>query len=1193
MVSLKSIFKKIVLPVFIFSVFLGAGKSSFAEPLNFDIIVPVNEKYDPYPLKKLETEFFNTVFPTGSNTAPDLSLSRDDFSTDEDYARYQEIVTARQENGENLIDEDGYYYPTLTLHIGSGNTEDLITLSTSILRYYLVSEDGDIINQDEVGSSTEKEAFARIYSVEGFESNNVQIGDKNSNVKYDVTYRSDYTLDGDTVDVFHVVKSATDDKESWMFLTEGLITETDDDLYPLIVVNAMNRTYFDPNGPSVDKNGVYTWTYYQEVDGLRLIPINPEKDGDCFTVVHFDENTPADNNTLPLKGAGNIESYKVLIEGSLIESDAVYFDYYKDLLNITNEVRELENVSYEIRVSDGASDIANGEILASEVKNISGLFYNFQFYADYNTLLNQNTDTFDIVLKGSSSNSTGSNKVTVTVVLDDIKLPKINIDKINVSNNTTKKLWDSIGLDSTAATTYSTANFTAGSDDAIPTIRDNDGNDGNYAKAGDSISISIGYTASCGEYKLSENSYITLFLDNNILNITPSLITETDAAYNVSLNNFIGGGIAYLVLKNTIDPSNMGDNEKIELLYIDNIEASDEAVALDPGGTIYPEYINASVANTLSYSSSEDIPFNPSSSTRELTKLTQGITGVRAFLTIFDYDSSKSDIERYNTEVDPDIINPVPHNSTLNSIPYGDHYYRIVANSTFEESVALDSHNNDGAYTVVKLIAIDKAGNIETENKENIDTILSQLSNAGLSGTVYEYFVDTIDPYIKVSLEKIADANGLPLSGNVPFKNKDTLRLALDLHDYNLYSYRTTALNPVLTNSGLTSNPDFSFPIAETKHEVDSLENISIDFTVENSTDTTSAGHIFGTATAKDKAGNESTASLIGELTNTIPTPVYIELYEQYWGDNWTNSATNILGDGTLSAADGTNTYSFSKGALKSNSSKPDIYITGIDTTGTDRVQFLKINIAGKGEVFYDHTLTTTTPEDLRLEEINSNDSNITNFYLIPNSKNIMTVTPVGPSGILGISYNPSGNVNSTYAVIDTEVNSDAMDTQTMNTAELNNSTGNYEFKLDFSNILELSGLKGYKIEGVTSSGNSISTSVVNYPTGETSLGSNYANHMALSATPSANLVSASIEKVITIDKDDLMQGSRAVLKVSVIDSLGSKKTFDLHYLLEEPSVELKAKTNNSNRLRKSYIRLVGDDGNKGFKVETLEETGE
>ena len=1184
MIFLKTISKKIILSFFILSSFLVTGKTSFAEALDFDIIVPVNETYDPYPLKKLDDDLFNLIYDTTDpdNITLDESLTEESFSSLKDpedgYNRYLEILTEE----ENLIDSDGYYYPTLTFHIGSGNTEELITVSTSVLEYYLVSEDGVIINEEELDSNVETEAFARIYSVVGFESNNVQIGDKTSNVKYDVTYRSDYTFSsGETIDVFHIVKSAEGaekDQEKWMFLTEGLMPR---DGTPLITVNAMNRTYFDPSGPNLDNSGLYTWSYYQEVNGLRLIPIDPEKDGDCFSVVQGDNNEKT--TSLPLSGAEDLDSYRVLIEGNLIESDAIYYDFYEDILNITNEMRELEYISYEIRISDGLSDLANGDLISSgRVDDIGGLFYKFKFYADYNALLATGSDAFDIILTGSSSNDTESNKVTVKLVLDDIKLPKININKLTVQNNTIRDLWQSMGLLQANVASYSTANFTADDDGAIPVLRDSDGNDGNYAKDGDSISIYLSYTSSCSGYTLSENSPITFFMRSKSLNINPnpSSITESEVVYSAMLTGFTENGIGYLLLKNSSAIS--GDEEGIELLYIDNVEAQGEAVALSPGGTILQNYINNS-NNTLGYSSSEDIAFDPNSTTRDLEQLLQGLSGTRAYLNIFDYDSKKSDIDRYNAANDPDITNPEPHNDSKKIEGYS-HYYRIINGSgSFEENISLNGHENDGEYDILKLIAVDKAGNIGTVNKNNLETILSELATAGFTNSVYQYYIDTIIPDITAKLEKTKDANGLDLTGEIPFKVYDTLKLSLTLDDYNLYSYNVSEFSPYLTVNGIDSSPlpDADFPVDKTILDTATPAIETIEFTVENSNDD---GTVSATATITDKAGNTNSSEIEGELLNSPPVAVSLELYEEYWGDNWMNK--NIEGDSGLKASSGVNEYRFSKGALISNSSSPDLYITNIDYLGKDRVKILGVNISGKGEIFYDHDTTTTSPEDIKLAEINNNDTSISGFYLIPDSKNTVTVTPYGTSGLPG----PPTTV---HIVIDTEVNSGSMDSQTMHTAAVNNSNGKYEFELDFKNILELAGLKGYKIASITNSGKSVSTSVVDYPVGDSSLTGNYEDHLGLFTTPFTELTGNSIEKVIRIDKADLKQGSRATIKVSVIDALGSQKSFDLNYLLVEPSVELKVKTKDSNRLRKSFIRLVGDDDEDGFNVETLEETGE
>ena len=102
-------------------------------------------------------------------------------------------------------------------------------------------------------------------------------------------------------------------------------------------------------------------------------------------------------------------------------------------------------------------------------------------------------------------------------------------------------------------------------------------------------------------------------------------------------------------------------------------------------------------------------------------------------------------------------------------------------------------------------------------------------------------------------------------------------------------------------------------------------------------------------------------------------------------------------------------TYSFSKGASGSGSTTPDIYIRGnskgnINNTGNDRVQVVSLDINGE-EKFYNHGNLSSGQDSLNLADVNSKDTAINGFYLLPNSKNTVKITPYGISGKKGNEY--------------------------------------------------------------------------------------------------------------------------------------------------------------------------------------------
>ncbi len=612
--------------------------------------------------------------------------------------------------------------------------------------------------------------------------------------------------------------------------------------------------------------------------------------------------------------------------------------------------------------------------------------------------------------------------------------------------------------------------------------------------------------------------------------------------YVFQLSNFVENGAAYINAGSTDE-----DSERIKVLYIDNQDPGGEAAASTE------EYINDS-SSSIVYSSDEE----GSGSSEE--ELTTGLTGTRAYINIFSYSSSESDIDA----ADPDIVGE-PHNgSSISDVKY----YRAVLenNSSFDDVISPDvsGHTNDGGYHIHKVMAVDKAGNVETSNKVSLASIALEVDS---SGAVSDYYVDTIKPVIDTSLKKTGDlypelesAFGLP--DELPFKNGDDVEVSCIVTDYNLDTYS-------IAENGISLTDNFGFPVSDTS---------TLSFTVENlTTDDSGTGYAFFTINAIDKAGNTSTEPVSGQLLNTPPSNVTLERYEEYRID-WMNSSTGISGYNNLE--DPTeNGYSFSKGALFSGSSKPDIYVTGeyygeIDKDGSDMVQLFRVDLNGETK-YYNHGKLSPGQSSLNLNDINTNDASINDFYLQANSKNTVKVTPYGASGVIGNEYTES-------IVIDTDINSDS---NMMSSGSYLSSSGKYSFELDFSQVSELSGLKAYKVSKITAkNGRSTITTYDN------SSSTTYTN---LSTVPSTILKASNVSDTILIDKGNLVPGSRSTLYADVVDALGSEKQVKFTLLVPEPSINLKAKTKSSSRVRSSGVKVVGETiDDRGFGVESVENSG-
>ena len=1136
MKDLKKYFNQIFLVVLIISVFFSTQKTLSAKPdveeIQLIIIVPINTDYDESPLKQLDSSLMDVIFTDTDHTIlAEPSTVSAAYSTDsKEYLDYMEIYTTYSDTGEMLIDGEGFYYPTVTEIIGTGDQEELITLNTTLVDYYMIDETGEVATDGET-------PYARVYSVV-IESNNVSINEKN--VKYELAFRSYDTMEEDGViyDVQHVVVSEIQD---WVRLSESTVSLTDQNLEAgdyTAVINGMSRTYLTA-APVFDNSlGVPVWDYYQDPGKISLFPTTPQEDYDCFSLTETLNGSSSTVNTLYL--INNTNDFSVSIEGKLISTDAVYFSFVNSEYQVDITDYYLNNLTIDIYMSDGTLDGYSGIPLFSDIRTEIGvLIYDFAFNVDYNSLLNTLTDSiqdsFDIVLTGTANNGK-----SVTVILDNIKLPTVRINSLTITNNTTEKLWESMGLSSELVERYSTANFINTGDSVADITAAGDGTDGNYAKEKDSITISLSYNIVSDSKYTFDDSIELLFNGLSASYGTKSTNLYTgEINYTFSLNNFSGNGVAYINAGTVTQ-----DSERIKILYIDNKDPDSEFAS------ITPTYINDSTYQ-LYYSCDEE----GKGDTEE--HLTTGYTGTRAYIDVFSYDSAQSDIEAYNANYGLSITG-VPHNGTFLS---NEKYCRVIFGYSGNVIVDETGHTNDGRYQINKVIAVDKAGNVQTENKTNVISIALQ---ADVSSTAFEYYVDTISPILSASLEKtqdfyteLNDVFNLPAA--VAFKNGDLLEIQINATDYNLDTYS------VSEDTSIDLTDSYSFPVSDTP---------ILTFTVESLSDS-AENYQFFTATATDKAGNSSTEPLTGQIINTAPSNVKLEIYEDY-KINWVNSSTGISGSSLLEDPTDTS-YRFSKGALFSNTSKPDIYITGgastsIDTVGDNRVQVLALDINGE-TVYYNYGDLSPDLAVLNLADINYSDPNIDDFYLTPNSKNTMDITPYGISGV-------KGNLYTENIVIDTDVNSDVT---IMSTGVYIPSSSKYQFELDFSNISELAGLAGYKVNKIDTKTNTIKTTYDN---------SSSVIYTDLSTTPSTTLIPpGGLTGTIEVDKTDVIPGSRSTLYVDLLDALGSEKQVKFTLLIPEPTISLKAKTSGSDRVMTSYVKVVGDSNNeKGFEIESIEE---
>lgn len=1101
---------------------------------------------------------FYFVAPTDAGT-DDSPLLKKISSTDPDYS----ILF-----GQGLIDEDGYYIPIITDVRGGGvpSYSDYLESSGT------TTDDIDYYKMNLVTTTIEGYEGYRVYEAT-IPVNNLNY--INGNVKYEIAYVGTNSTAGGE-DVYHVLRAETSNGSPNKLLRAILTDEQVDLSQPVpLLIDGTNRVYYDES--PIEIGGELVQRYFSGDDNYRLTitPIDPALDNEAFTIMRDGSIVRELYFTKNYDSTVRINGETSLTYGDILVVQARIYDSTGSTLLFTGEEKFTSNSS-------------------SETFNINDF--------EYESLLNKG-DTFDIELIVFAKTPLGSIR-QATATLNDVKLPWVEPYKVLLNNATTNSLWTALNFGETLAQNYSQKSFNY--DSANKTFTEG-AEDGNYAKFGDDVSVNIFYRThnmyvNGKSTSIDPITYLVYKSNNNTYEIIPfkgdkissdgndeqvlsgvitysSLIVDLEDAKNEN-------GPAYLLLRN-VEKQAIGKDITLEstlpIVYIDNLDATESKPEMN-GGNTYSEGVYINSDNTLTYKSTEDG-----------TNIIEGNTGVRTYIKLFSYDDPigepYSDFERSSEKYIPPTVIPnsgTPHYYTGLS----NYYYTIIKETQYENVVADSSHSYDGKYFIQKVMAIDKAGNVEDIDTTGISTanlktvLINQIAIPTDATNKFTYYVDTIAPYVSGVMQKTHDSNtdlslgidldtALRLTPDVwddyapPFKTGDTAGIKVDLEDQNIYA--------CIVNDIYNFSSDQIFNA--------SGSYILSDITVTN-TGITDGNHTFFNVTAVDKAGNSTSANINGDLLNSIPSNIALEVYEDH-KTKWLNESTQITGDNSLVDNDDYS-YRFSKGADRSGSTKPDIYITNINNSGDDMTQVIGIDVSGEKK-FYNHGYykSSTAQTDVNLFEMNSKDSSLNNFYLTPNSKNTVTVTPYGPSGVKGNDYIEN-------VVIDTNVNSSS-GTSLTESATYNSSSEKYEFDLDFSKVLELAGLKGYKVKNIVTkiNGKTVSSSPTVYYTDSGNADSSYDNHIILSTEPSTVLAGNNITRTVGISKSDVIPGSRCTLEVSVLDSLGSQQDVEFNFLLPEPSVNLKAKTSNSNRIRESNIKVVGESNGNGFGVKNIEEKGE
>ncbi len=794
-------------------------------------------------------------------------------------------------------------------------------------------------------------------------------------------------------------------------------------------------------------------------------------------------------------------------------------------------------------------------------------------------LKDEGTDYIDIEIIASTTAFNRSE--TLKRVHVDVQPPKI--DEIVFTNLTLQNLWDSMktlgnsGLfTSSEVSAYSgyLLNDTNSSDLADQDSANGgvlslpDGTEGKFAKEGDRLIVSI----TVSDDNIDETATLDIDLDDfgigSATSISKTKISDTQIKFDWEITiNTVSEGTAFAVFD---VEDKYGNNlnerfEKAEMAQLDNTAIEDAGISSFTinGSSKYPynneiyRYLNDDYE--IEYTDSND---------------------ARTHLVLFRHDGLQSDTG---------ISNVGFQNTNFGGTPL---YYGATQDSNDFEFENVSTGNYDGKYEIKRILAIDKAGNISetngtgivygssTSGEEEIGNILdANIASIGTNSSIEdgEYFVDTVAPRdVLGKVIKVSDADpslntlmGLPKE--LAFKENDRIKVTLEGNDYNLANAIHQSIARV---GGVRINATVDMTLNDSASIPPNWE--TTEFIVENGVDTLS-NHNFYDATVVDKAGNSTLYNIIATLSNETPASANIILYENFRGD-WKNASTQIDGNDTLQADYGGNTYGFSKGSEYSDSTQPRFALNFVGDLST--VSYLRINLNGTDYL----KAYTPSSSDISVAAVDNG------RYLVPNSRNTIKVLPYSISG------KPAISEDTAYIVADTGINS-STSTKLTRSANYMPATEKYEFDLNLSGVLELAGLKGYKVKTVKTKINgttSSSSPTITYPFGDSSLGSDYDNHIGLITVPSAILTGANIDRTVGISRDDLVPGSRVVLIVSVIDNLGSQDDLEFSFLLSEPTVKIKATTNDSNRVRESNVELVGETGsNTGFEVEALEETGE
>ena len=113
-----------------------------------------------------------------------------------------------------------------------------------------------------------------------------------------------------------------------------------------------------------------------------------------------------------------------------------------------------------------------------------------------------------------------------------------------------------------------------------------------------------------------------------------SLTADGNDQYSTTLDDFENNGVAYLVLREVYNAAGVGESEKLEALYIDNLDPSTETANTgrytSENNWEDRKYINKSLYGVYHSSSEEGRGIDYSEE-----DLITGYTGTRAYIDIF------------------------------------------------------------------------------------------------------------------------------------------------------------------------------------------------------------------------------------------------------------------------------------------------------------------------------------------------------------------------------------------------------------------------------------------------------------------------------------------------------------------------------------------------------------------------------